>query len=82
MVNIDTLIEKEAPEHTLEHNNPHDFAYAAALRRWYVLFRYCDKDQLEYMQSVAHLGYKMEGATHDNVAKLVVIKELLGGKND
>lgn len=71
-MDIEKLIKTEAPG-----DNPHDVAYGNALREAYEEFKNYDSPTLREYQEMARVKYRVGGATHDTVAELMVILQLL-----
>jgi len=71
-MDIEKLIAREAPK-----KNKHDMIYRLALRKQYLIHKNITATQLKIRQSLASSLYIKNGATHENVARCVVIYELL-----
>ena len=77
-MNIDKFIEDKAPNKTLEH----DKAYAAALMYMYSVYSLKSVKELTIALSAAREQYRLNGNTHDNTARTVIIHNLLEEKKN
>ena len=83
-MDLDKLIEKSC-RHRNEDNElgVHDRAYERALRDAYIMYGHIDNlNRLKLYQQMARENFRYEGSTHRNVAKCIILQEMINEIED